>query len=62
MINANDIGKLTKSGLNKNVPDELFDDPEIIVDDLKDGINETSEIIRNIRTTLEAEANCDVKF
>ena len=48
-INANDINKHkpTKNVLNNNVPGELFDDLEIVVDNLKDDENESSEIIKN---------------
>ena len=41
----NHLDKPTKNGLNNDVPEELFDDLEIVSDDLKDGKNETSEII-----------------
>ena len=44
-INSNGIDKLTKNGLN-NVPEELFDQLEVVVNDLEDGKNETSEIIK----------------
>ena len=43
------MDKLTKNGLN-NVPEEFFDHLEVVVDDLKDGKNETSEIIKKVRT------------
>ena len=42
-IILNDIGKLTKNGLNNVVPEELFDDLEIVFDDLKDGKKVNSE-------------------
>ena len=59
-FNANGIDKLTKNGLN-DVPEELFDHREIVVGDLKDGKNESSEIIENKNSSL-SEANCDVKI
>ena len=46
------MDKLTKNGLNY-VPEELFDHLEVVVDDLKDGKNETSEIIEKVRTPLK---------
>ena len=51
-INSNGTDKLTKNGLNY-VPEELFDHLEVVVDDLKDGKNETSEIIEKVRTPLK---------
>ena len=43
-IITNDIGQLTKNGINNVVPEELFDDLEIVLDDLKDGKKVTSEM------------------
>ena len=39
------------------VPEELFDDLEIVFDDLKDGKKVNSE-----KETPRKQANCDVKF
>ena len=46
------MDKLTKNGLNY-VPEELFDHLEVVVDNLKDGKNETSEVIKKVRTPLK---------
>ena len=58
-IILNDIGKLTKNGLNNVVPEELFDDLEIVDDDLKDGKKVNSEIKERIELLI-SKANCDV--
>ena len=58
-IIINDIGKLTKNGLNNVVPEELFDDLEIVNDDLKDGKKVNSEIKERIELLI-SKANCDV--
>ena len=49
------MDKLTKNGLNNVVPEKLFDDLEIVFDDLKDGKKVNSEIKERIETPLEAK-------
>ena len=56
------MDKLTKNGLNSNVPEELSDH-EIVEDDLAvyDNKKETSETNEN-KDPLISEANCNVKI
>ena len=56
------MDKLTKIGLNSNVPEELSDH-EIVEDDLAvyDNKKETSETNEN-KAPLRSEANCNVKI
>ena len=56
------MDKLTKNGLNSNVPEELSDH-EIVEDDLAayDNKKETSETNEN-KAPLRSEANCNVKI
>ena len=56
------MDKLTKNGLNSNVPEELSDH-EIVEDDLAvyDNKKETSETNEN-KAPLISEANCNVKI